>query len=295
MKSIPKLLVLFFLGLMPPMASAAVSVERLNYPVWVERGTDTVPLAPGDRLLAGDIVQTGSTGRVWLMVEDGSVIKLGQNARFDIEHAGFREEENVTVLEAAFNVLKGAFRFTSGFFSAQRQATHRFDFQVGAVTAGVRGTDIWGRAADDEDFVALLEGRIEVASAGQDAVVMDQALTLYRKRSGEPADPVIAVDAAVVEGLAPETELDASLGIAKANGIYSLVFHSYTDPGHADVALKHLRDAGYPAQARVVEIDGISYTRIQLEGLIHLKSANELRRAMIDAGLIDDAWINAFE
>ncbi|MCP4764741.1 MAG: FecR domain-containing protein [Gammaproteobacteria bacterium] len=295
MKSIPKLFLMFFLGLMPLMASAVVSVDRLNYPVWVERGADTVPLAAGARLQIGDIVQTGSSGRVWLKVEDGSVVKLGQNARFSIEGAAFREADSGTVLEGVFNVLKGAFRFTSGFFTTQLTSTRQLDFQVGAITVGIRGTDIWGRATDDEDFVALLEGRIEVASTGRETAVMDQALTLYRKASGEPADPVTVVEAAVVEGLATETELDASLGISGASGVYSLVLHSYTDPGHADVALKRYRDAGYAVQARPVEVGGISYTRIQLEGLIHPESANNLRRTMIAEGLIDDAWINAFE
>ena len=295
MKSIPWLLLLFLLGLTPVMASAAVSVVRLNYPVWIERGADTVPLAPGDRLQAGDVVQTGSVGRVWLRVEDGSVIKLGQNARFNTGRPEFREADNGTVLEAAFDVLKGAFRYTSGFFRPERQAGARFDFQVGAITVGIRGTDVWGRAAQDEDFVALLDGRIEVASADQAAVVMDQSLTLYRKVSGEPADPVAAVEVAIVEGLAAETELDTSAGIASASGVYSLVLHSYTNPDHAEPVLKRLRDVGYAVQARVVEVDGKSYTRIQLEGLIHLESAYNLRSAMIAAGLIDDAWINAFE
>jgi hypothetical protein len=295
MNSIRKLLLVFFLGPMPLMASATMSVNSLNYPVWVERGSENLPLAPGDRLLDGDVVHTGAAGRVWLEVEDGSVIKLGQDTRFTIDRAGFREADNATVFEAAFNVLKGAFRFTSRFFTTQQPARHEVDFKVGAITAGIRGTDVWGRSAVQEDFVALLEGRIEVASAGQDPVVMDRAMTLYRKANGKPADPVTVVDAAIVEGLASETELDASAGIARTGGIYSLVLQSYSVPGLAEKALKRFRDAGYAVQARVVEVDGISFTRVQLGGLIHLESANNLRKAMISAGLIEDAWINPFD
>jgi hypothetical protein len=102
---------------MPLMASTAMSVNSLNYPVWIERGSYNLPLAPGDRLQDGDIVQTGATGRVWLEVEDGSVIKLGRDTRFTIDRTDFREVDNVTVFEAAFNIMKGAFRFTEGFFS----------------------------------------------------------------------------------------------------------------------------------------------------------------------------------
>lgn len=295
MNFIHKFVLLFFLGLASSMASATVSVYGLNYPVWVERGSKSLPLAPGDLLRVGDIVQTGATGRVWLETGDGSVIKLGQGTRFRIDRAAIRKSDNTNVLEAAFNVLKGAFRFTSRFFTVQQPTTQRVDFQVGTITAGIRGTDIWGRSAGDEDFVALLEGRVEVASANRDPVVMNQALTLYRKANGVPADPVARVDAAVADRLKAETELDASAGIARASGVYSLVLQSYSDPGNVDEALKRFRDAGYAVKARVVDVDGKSYTRLQLGGLIHLESANNLRQALIDAGLVEDAWINPFE
>lgn len=295
MYSIRRFLWVFILALMPLMASAAMSVNSLNYPVWIERGSYNLPLAPGDRLQDGDIVQTGAAGRVWLEVDDGSVIKLGRDTRFTIDRTDFREADNVTVLEAAFDVMKGAFRFTGGFFSAQQSVSHRVQFQVGAISADIQGTDVWGRSGEHEDIVALFEGRIEVASAGQDPVVMDQAMTFLRKANGEPSDPVTVVDAVVVESLTSETELDASAGIARVSGVYSLVLQSNSNPAHANAALKRFHDAGYAVQARPVEVSGKSYTRIQLSGLIHLESANNLRQTMISEGLIDDAWIVPFE
>jgi hypothetical protein len=295
MHSIRKFLLVFILALMPLMASAAMWVNSLNYPVWIERGSNTLPLAPGDRLQDGDIVQTGATGRVWLEVEDGSVIKLGRDTRFSIDRVDFREVDNVSVFEAAFDVMKGAFRFTRGFFSVQQPATHRVEFQVGAISANIQGTDVWGRSGEHEDIVALFEGRVEVTSAGQDPVVMDQAMTLFRKANSEPDAPVAVVDAVVVESLTSETELDASAGIARAGGVYSLVLQSNSNPAHADAALKRFHDAGYAVLARLVEVSGKFYTRIQLSGLIHLESANNLRQAMISEGLIDDAWIVPFE
>jgi hypothetical protein len=203
--------------------------------------------------------------------------------------------DNVTVFEAAFEVMRGAFRFTEGFFSLQQSAPHRVQFQVGAIFADTQGTDIWGRSGEHEDIVALFEGRIEVASSEQDPVVMDQARTLLRKANSEPSDPVTVVDAVVVESLTSETELDASAGIARASRVYSLVLQSNSNPAHANAALKRFHEAGYAVQARQVEVSGKSYTRIQLSGLIHLESANNLRQAMISEGLIDEAWIVPFE
>ena len=295
MHSIRRLLWVFILALMPLMASATMSVNSLNYPVWIERGTNNLPLAPGDRLQDGDIVQTGAVGRVWLEVEDGSVIKLGPNTRLRIDRVDFREVDNSTVLEAAFDLMKGAFRFTKGFFSMQQPATHRVEFRVGAISVDIQGTDVWGRSGEHEDIVALFEGRVEVTSGGQDPVVMDEAMTLFRKAKSEPDVPVTVVDAVAVESLISETELDASAGIARAGGIYSLVLQSNSNPVHTNAALKRFHGVRYAVQARFVEVNGKSYTRIQLGGLIHLESAKNLRQAMISKGLIDDAWIVPFE
>jgi len=292
MKPLTRVMSALLLTLCMPVAFAAITVDSMNYPAWVERGSANLPLAPGDRLRPGDVVQTGARGRVWLEIEDGSVIKLGQGARFAVDRAQFNEESGGTVLDAAFNVLKGAFRFTSNFFSAAREARHEVDFQVGAVTIGVRGTDIWGLSSDDEDFVALLEGSIEVASANQAPQTIDQPLSLYRKAAGKPADPVTQVDMATVEALAPQTELDASVGVADTVGNYGLVLESLSDPGNVDAALARYRDAGYAVRARIVDVNGRAYTRIQLEGLVHLESANNLRGALIEDGIVDDAWIN---
>ena len=70
------------------------------------------------------------------------------------------------------------------------------------------------------------------------------------------------------------------------------MLQSLSDSGNIDAALKRYHDAGYAARARAIEVNGQTYTRIQLEGLIHLESANNLRRALIESGLIDDAWIS---
>jgi hypothetical protein len=292
MKSTRYLLSFLFIAIVSPSVIASISVDSLNFPVWVERGERSMPVAPGDRLLAGDVVQTGKRGRIWLSAEDGSVIKLGQETRFAIERAGFREDDSETLFDAAFNVLKGAFRFTSGFFTALRPAKHRVDFQVGAVTAGVRGTDIWGRSGDDEDFVALLEGRIEVSSAGESPVLMDTPLTLYRKASGQAADPVAPVEPAVVASLAPETELNAAAGIVNRSGRYNLVLQSLQNESNVAPGLERFRGAGYPAVAREVEIEGIRYTRIQLESLADREAAINLRQTLSESLDVEDAWIS---
>jgi hypothetical protein len=295
MKSVRLLIHVVLLIAFSPSALAVISVGSLNYPVWAERGEQRVPLAPGDRLQAGDVVHTGGSGRVWLQVEGGNVIKLGQNARLAIERAGFDGEGDDSVLRASFHLMRGALRFTSRFFELQRPVRHEFAFKLGAVTVSLDGTDILGRAAGDADSVALLEGRIEVTSAGHSATLMDKPLTVYRKTRGIPAEAVVSIDAAKVEDLVAETELDPSRGLARVTGNYVLVLQSLSNTALAEAELDRMRQAGYAVRARLVEVDGKSYTRIQLEGLAYRSAAENLRRAMIDAALINDAWIGLME
>lgn len=284
-------LIYFLTVVIAPAASAVVSVDSMNYPAWIDRAGETIPLAPGDRLQAGETVRTGVDGRVWLSVEDGSVIKLGQGARFIVNGAEFRETTETTVLDAAFDVLRGAFRFTSNFFQARRQASLEVGFRVGAVTIGVRGTDIWGQADDDRDFVALLEGRIEVSSEGSEAQIMEQPLTLYQKNRGEPAAEVQPVEAAVVQQLAAETELDPALGIANTTGMYDLVLASLQTETYVEAAARRFRDAGYAVKIRLAEIDGSAHSRIVLGGLVDAAAADNLRTRIAAQFGVGDAWI----
>lgn len=293
MKTVHRILVTSLLLLIAPASFATLSVDSLNFPVWVERGEQSMPAAPGDKLLAGDVIRTGQAGRAWLALEDGSVIKLGQATRFVVERAEFRQVDETTLLDGAFDVLKGAFRFTSNFFTAIRPAQHRVEFKIGAVTVGVRGTDIWGRSSDSEDFVALLEGSIEATSNGDTPQLMEQTLTLYRKPAGAPANPVQPVEMSVVQQLAPETELQAEAGIARVGGSYSLVFASVQAKVNAEAVVERLRRAGYPVTTRDVDVDGRNFTRVQLNWLVDLESARKLRERMIREAIVDDAWISS--
>ncbi len=273
-------------------AQATVSVDSVNYPAWVKRGDLLEPLAPGALLETGDEVRTGGSGRAWLALDDGSVVKLGNNSRFVIERARFEETTEGSVFDAAFEVLVGAFRFTSRFFTPKRRATHRVDFTVGAITAGIRGTDIWGRSADDQDFVALLEGRIEVSADGAAPLLLEQPLSLYAKPAGQPAASS-RVDAATVAQLAPETELDADAGIANTVGTQALVMMSLRSEALVAANLARFRQAGYPVIGQSVEIEGVATTRLLLPGLADRRAAESLRRRLASEFSISDIWITA--
>ncbi|HEY2628072.1 MAG TPA: FecR domain-containing protein, partial [Usitatibacter sp.] len=105
------------------------TVEAVQYPAWLDRGGNTVPLTPGTPLQADDKLRTGGNARVQVKMGEGSTVKLGENAQFVVERI-----ENRGVFRAALGVLTGAFRFTT---NALRKSQQRdISIKVRGVTAG---------------------------------------------------------------------------------------------------------------------------------------------------------------
>ncbi len=65
-------------------AKAPATVELVQAPAWVDRAGRTLPLAPGMELQSGDLVRTGGGARAYLMLAEGSRVKLGEAARFSL-------------------------------------------------------------------------------------------------------------------------------------------------------------------------------------------------------------------
>jgi hypothetical protein len=217
-------------------------VEAVQYPAWLERGGQVVPLTPGTTLQSSDTVKTGDNARVQLRLSEGSTVKLGERAQFQIERAQDRG-----IFEATLSVIAGAFRFTGQALGKKRDIS----IKVKNATAGIRGTDLWGKATDDRDIVCLIEGRITVGSEGHPTVVMDQPLDFYQKPRG--AAPAVAkVDAKQIEVWAQETEIAADAGAARTTGRWRVVAGLYSSRDNALKLNRMLRASGYPSsiQAR---------------------------------------------
>ncbi len=167
-------------------------------------------------------------------------MKLGENAQFVIERV-----ENRGVFRAALNVLTGAFRFTT---DALRKGQARdISIKVKNVTAGIRGTDLWGKSTDARDLVCLLEGKISVGSEGHPNVTLDQPLDFYQKpRDGEPA--VAKVDQKQVDIWSAETEIAEGAGAGRAGGKWKVIAATYPGRDSALALNRLLRSSGYPSE-----------------------------------------------
>jgi hypothetical protein len=228
-------------ALLHPAAALAqaVAVEAVQSPAWLERGGYAVPLAAGTTLQPLDRLRTGAAARVQLRLAEGSAVKLGENAQFVVERV-----ESRGVFKATLQVLTGAFRFTTRKILGRERDV---SIKVGLVTAGIRGTDLWGKSSEARDLVCLLEGRIAVASEGHPEVALEQPLDFYqRPRAGAPT--VSKVDAKQVEEWARETELAPDGPTARPGGKWRVAAAKYETRDRALATNRDLRSRGYPAE-----------------------------------------------
>ena len=242
-----------------------VKVEAVQYPAWLERGGRAVPLSPGTVLQGQDRLRTGANARVLLTLSEGSAVKLGENARFVVERA-----EDRGVFRAAFAVLDGAFRFTTR--ALEKVRGRDVSIKVKNVTAGIRGTDVWGKATEERDLVCLLEGQVSVGAAGHPVITLDQPRDFYQKpRDGDPQ--VAKVDARQVEIWSRETEIDANGAAARVGGEWRVFAARSAERDSAREMQRRLRAAGYPAE--IITSDG--YFNVQVP---HLASEAQARALM---------------
>lgn len=227
---------------LPAWAQIAGTIEGVQMPAWVQRGGARLPVLPGMELRAGDQVATGADARLLIKLAEGSLVKLGENAQMSFSQVA----PSPDLFKAALNVLQGAFRFTTDVVSKAR-TRREVSIRASQVTAGIRGTDLWGRSRPGNEIVCLIEGEIEVAADGEQAVAMKEALQFYRRLEGK-TQPIGTVDTIQLGQWAMETELEAGKGALRSGGRFNLILGSHADQNGAFAQYDELRNAGYPAE-----------------------------------------------
>ena len=222
------------------LAQPAALVDGVQMPAWLERGGKRTPLAPGMELRAGDAIISGSGARVVLKLGEGSVVKLGENGTLRLTELSPARE----LFKAALQVLEGAFRFTTDIAAKARK--REVSVRVSQVTAGIRGTDFWGRTRDERQIVCLIDGAIEVGADGEPAVTMDKPLQFYRRDKGQ-TQPLGFVEAGQIAQWSQETEIEKGKGAARLGGKFSVQLASAETQDAALKVYDQVRAAGYAA------------------------------------------------
>lgn len=218
-------------------------------PAWIEReGSGREPVSAGMEVRPSDRLKTGAGSRLLLRSRDGSSIKLGENATFRF---GGSEQRQGNVFAATMQVLEGAFRFTTDALAKYR-GKRDITIQVANVTAGVRGTDLWGKSSPLREIVCLIEGRIEVAPQNEAALTLDQPLQFFQRENGT-SQPLAMVAPEQLKLWAAETEISAGRGAARRGGAWQVTLLTVGTQAEALDAYDRLREAGYPVRIRPVQ------------------------------------------
>src|SRR5260221_5603340 len=149
------------------------------------------------------------------------------------------------VFEAAMRIAEGVFRFTTEAlekFGGRREV----NITVKTVTAGIRGTDLWGKSTSDGQIVCLIAGTIEVTSPGERPFTMDRPLSFYALE-GELSRAIATVPPDRFREWAAETETQPGGGVSRRGGKWKIAIAT----GKYDDTMKiydEVRKARYPAQ-----------------------------------------------
>jgi hypothetical protein len=247
--------------LAPALAwSQAAVVEGVQMPAWVERGGARLPVSPGMELRQGDRVRTGGGSRLLLRLSEGSHVKLGENASLRMTELAPTKE----LFKGALSVLEGAFRFTTTALGVNRRRD--ININVATVTAGVRGTDLWGKSIPTRQVVCLIEGRVEVGAPGETPVTLDQSRQFYQ-RVNDQTQPVGFVDPVQLGEWAKETEIEAGKGAARIGGKFRVELAALDNQNDALAVYDASRGAGYAAEIRPAKVEDKLVYRVQIRNL----------------------------
>jgi hypothetical protein len=226
-----------------PAAAPDAVVAGVQMPAWLDRDGKSQPLTPGVQLKDGDSVRTGPNSRVLLKMGEGSDVKLGENAILKLSNLGRRKDNLFT---AALEVAAGAFRFTTNVLA--RLQRREVNVKISTITAGIRGTDLWGKAASDKDLVCLIEGKISVTRGDDAPVAMNDPMSFYVAPKNAAPLPVAPVDAAKLAQWSLETEISSGAGAVRSGGKWKVILAVADSENGAFALYDAARAGGYPAE-----------------------------------------------
>ena len=263
--------------------AGTVTVEAVISPAWVDHaGGAREPLAPGQVLRDGDRVLTGPGARVLLRMAEGSAVKLGENARLGVDRLTDNAGAADRLVSGALDVIQGAFRFTTRVFGTPR-ARRDFNIRIVTVTAGIRGTDVWGKSSAERDVVCLIEGRVFVQHQEQ-AFTMQDPLSFFIAGRDGTRQPVAPVVPAQLQQWATETEIAPASGASRRDGAHRVVLATAAEEAVALDLGQRLRTDGYPARLRAYRAaSGLQY-EVHIAGLASAADAETLAGALRSAG-----------
>lgn len=241
-------------------------VVAVQPPAWLLHTGTRGAVLPGATLVSGDLLETGADGRIHFEAAEGSTVKLGEQAKLELPELQVVPEPQQPqgLYKATLHVLKGAFRFTTGLLDKARGRD--ITLRVGnTITSGIRGTDVWLKADEQQDLLCLIDGRVEIG--GDTPLLMDQPRTFYVVLRGQPPQKVIPVPDGKFDQWFPQTDLKPGEPALYADGRWAVALVSYASRAEAETQVRELSERGFPAEVRGAVIHGKTRYRVAVPGL----------------------------
>jgi hypothetical protein len=264
-----------------------LAVDSVVSPAWIERAGAREPLVAGAVLRSRDRVHTGQAARAVLRMAEGSAIKLGENATLAVDDLLEKKGPGAQpAVNAALELVRGAFRFTTGVFGKQR-GEREVRITISAVTAGIRGTDVWGKSEPERDIVCLVEGRVTVEHGGQQYTMQEPRSFFIAPRKAKPL-PIAPVPQNLLDQWMEETDIRAGSGAMRAGARNAVDVLTTPDYKLAEQARMKLRAAGFPVEMETLRDSyGNEEYRLRSRGLADAKDAQSLATRLRAAGFGD--------
>ncbi len=247
--------------------AAEAEVEGLQMPAWLTRDGKRLPLEIGAQLRNGDTISTGAGSRVLLRLPEGSGVKLGENARFELNEMMQKRDGARRFFSASLGVPQGAFRFTTA-PEQKSQFTRTIDIKLATVTASITGTDLWGKSTTEQEVVALIDGSITAARRGEAPVALTETRTVYVAPRDSPRTGIQTITLAQLNAFAQETEMQPGAGVAGRGGSWKVYAARTPNKEEALAVYGRLADAGYAAAIQPAVFQGKQIYQVRIVGLL---------------------------
>jgi len=185
------------------------TVDKVVGQVFVIRADGSrLELAAGDRVFQGDVVETGDSAAIGIVLADETTFAMGANGRMVLDEMIF--DPTTGEGSANFSVVEGVFTFVTGRIAKTDPDAMTVDTPV--ATIGIRGTQV-GLAFDGAELtVALMReadsfvGEVTVIYPGG-AAVLNQAHEYTIVSGQQHSAPAILDDDAVVDAFSESLRL----------------------------------------------------------------------------------------
>lgn len=204
---------------------AVGKIATLTGPVTVQKADGRiVKLEVGSTLYQGDLVLSGTGGKVGITLSDKSRFALGENAKLRVDELSYNPTEKSGNL--AVSIMKGVFMFVTGEIAHLRKGEETMKVHTTNATIGIRGTQVAGEVnsdGSDTRFTLLpnpdgSQSTVVIYNAGGTQVLSENyqsvsTSSFFSPPSAPTSIPQSTVETVYAQALAIMTQVNASLGL----------------------------------------------------------------------------------